>query len=301
MKSTSSPAISLAFSLLVSSAHLCHGEKTGGPHNGPGLCPTRTSCLDCLRDPFCGSWNNAGGCGAGCASPDGSPCYQSSPSISLASYGNDETIEDVCAKADMDKANDAICSAATDCGNCTGTDLSNGVGTCAWYKGGGYCGRPGCTLSPVKECGDTTCPATKVEEANNVHEGDLSARPAVEEANVVVETGDHLVEKDCSTHHYCLACMNDSECGSWSLGNGCSADCMANDLSCYKRKGNEFASTACMRATARSSPSDKTEFDGGNNKAIIMPNEKVEVKIEEKKQNKKKKGKRDRLRGRKYI
>ena len=282
MKITSSPAISLSLSLLASSAYLCHGEKPEQPQHGPRLCPTRTSCLDCLRDPFCGSWNNAGGCDAGCASPDGSRCYQLSPSISLASYGNDETKEDVCARADMDKVNDEICSAATDCENCTGTVLLNGVGSCAWYKEGGYCGRPGCTLFPARECGDTICSAPKVEE------------------NDVVEE-DNVVEKDCSSNRNCLDCLNDSECGSWSLGTGCSTDCKANDMSCYQREGNEFASSACMRAVARSSPSEETKFDDGNDMTIIMPNKKVEVKKEEKKQkkDKKKKGKRDRLRGRK--
>lgn len=289
MKITPSPAISLTFSLLASVASLCHGEKPEEPQHGPRLCPTRTSCLDCLRDPFCGSWNNAGGCGAGCASPDGSRCYQLSPSISISSYGNDETKEDICARADMDKANDEICSKATDCGSCTGTTLSNGVGSCAWYKEGGYCGRPGCALSPVRECGDTTCPAPKVEENNDIEEDSV---PPAEEANVVIE------KKDCSSHKNCLGCMNDPACGSWSLGNGCSADCMVNDMSCYKREGNEFASTACMRAVARSSPSEETELD---DKTVIMPVKNVEVKKEEKKQKKekKKKGKRDRLRGRK--
>ena len=156
MKAASFPSLLLTLALLSISAYPCRGQ-------GITECRQRDDrCLDCLRDPFCGSWYDGAGCFGGCVIAD-IPCYSKGPSIT-----SPETAEGVCARADKARADAAICSAQTDCGTCTTTPLSNGVGNCAWFgrvAGREYCGRPGCTMMGCGDTNSNNCPAPS-EEAN---------------------------------------------------------------------------------------------------------------------------------------
>ena len=161
MKTASFPFLILSLALLSSSTYPCHGQ-------GITECPQHDgSCLDCLRDPFCGSWYDGAGCFGSCVIAD-IPCYSKGPSIT-----NPETAEEVCARADKARADAAICSAATDCGTCTATPLSDGNGNCAWFSriaGREFCGKPGCGRTG---CGDTDpnkCPAPPKEENSGAAE-----------------------------------------------------------------------------------------------------------------------------------
>ena len=84
----------LTLALLIASGavHQCHGQK----------CPQHTTCLDCLRDPYCGSWYDGAGCYDRCIIAD-IPCYFASPSITSL-----DTPANVCARADKDRADAAI-------------------------------------------------------------------------------------------------------------------------------------------------------------------------------------------------
>lgn len=66
-------------------------------------------------------------------------------------------------QADMDKADDELCSGMTNCTSCVDAVLSDGESTCQWFAmdgDNGYCGS-GCGMDG---CGATACPTTLPEE-----------------------------------------------------------------------------------------------------------------------------------------
>ena len=141
-----SAAAALPLVLLVLSGH---------PHPVHGqACPQHdASCVSCLSDPACGAFYTGAGCFDRCLIAD-IPCYRTSPQP-------DGTPAEVCARAAQDEADAALCAVPEDCAGCTSTQLSGGRGTCAWFapptgsgsgSGGGFCGRPGCTMAG---CGDS--------------------------------------------------------------------------------------------------------------------------------------------------
>ena len=161
MKTAVLPSLTLTLVLLTSSTHLCHGQ-------GITECPQHDgSCLDCLRDPFCGSWYDGAGCFGSCVIAD-IPCYTLGPSIT-----DPQTPEDVCARADKARADAEICSAVKDCSSCTSTALSDGNDSCAWFgrvAGREYCGRPGCTMMGCGDTNSANCPAPPEQESSGTEE-----------------------------------------------------------------------------------------------------------------------------------
>ena len=227
MRISPSSSTSLTLTLFVASGVLvdrCHGQK----------CPQHTTCLDCLRDPYCGSWYDGAGCYDHCIIAD-IPCYFSSPSITST-----ETPANVCARADKDRADATICAAVPqDCASCTATPLSDGNGNCAWFgrvQGQEYCGKPGCTMMGCGNADPAKCPAPP------------TPTPKTPEDN------DNRVDVDCSSYSDCRGCLNDPACGSWYQGKGCFDRCIIADIPCYKSNNNangrttSSAQEVCARA-----------------------------------------------------
>ena len=79
----------------------------------------------------------------------GAPCY-------AAEYFEDMTSDEICTKAEADEADVAICGGMEDCASCVGAVKSDGMSTCMWFEGEGYCGI-GCSMNG---CGVDTCAAT---------------------------------------------------------------------------------------------------------------------------------------------
>eukprot|EP00563_Minutocellus_polymorphus_P013048 CAMPEP_0181066890 /NCGR_PEP_ID=MMETSP1070-20121207/25577_1 /TAXON_ID=265543 /ORGANISM="Minutocellus polymorphus, Strain NH13" /LENGTH=402 /DNA_ID=CAMNT_0023147505 /DNA_START=36 /DNA_END=1244 /DNA_ORIENTATION=+ len=176
-------------------------------------CSSYSDCLGCLGDPACGSWYPGIGCYGSCMISDTS-CYKSAAG---------QTPGQVCARADTDEADNAICSNAKldSCASCTATPLSVGNDNCAWF--GDYCGRPGCTMMGCGNADPMNCPANANEEFV-------------------------VVEKDCSSYSDCLGCLGDPACGSWYPGIGCYGSCMISDTSCYKSAAGQTPGQVCARA-----------------------------------------------------
>lgn len=148
-----------------------------------------TSCSECLGDSSgksgvssCG-WAPGFGCLDSCSVIADVSCYSAattsgsgSPSVGFDA----DTTDVVCAIADADQADDALCLAKPDCTSCVATGLSNGIDTCMWFVNDnilsnsdiGWCGS-GCNMIG---CGVFTC-ATKLEDGD----GDEEPSPSVVE------------------------------------------------------------------------------------------------------------------------
>jgi hypothetical protein len=172
-------------------------EIDGGVGGGCGVtscsevtsltCGIATSCVECLSLTECGAWS-VGECFSTCNNaPQDTSCY----STSITAFSNQTTAE-ICAVADLENADMALCQPIADCGTCVSTALTNGSGEfCQWFEEEGFCD-VGCGETG---CGVTTCT-------------DLSMLACV---NI---TG-------------CGQCLGQEGCGAWSSLGDCFSDCSA--------------------------------------------------------------------------
>lgn len=223
-----SPSRSLSLTILVAGGVLvdrCHGQK----------CPQYGTCLDCLRDPHCGSWYEGAGCYSRCMIAD-IPCYFANPSIT-----SPEAPAHACARADKDRADADACAAAPkNCAGCTATRLPGGDGNCAWFdrvKGREYCGKPGCTMMGCGDADPKNCP--------------VEPTPTVPTPSPEEDNDNRVDDADCSSYGDCLGCLSDPACGSWYQGRGCFDRCIIADIPCYRsRTSSSSAQQVCARADA---------------------------------------------------
>jgi hypothetical protein len=154
-----------------------------------------TTCVDCLSLTECGAWS-VGECFSTCNNaPQDTSCY----SPSLTAFSNQTTAE-ICAVADVENADVALCQPISDCGTCVGTPLTDDSGGfCQWFEEEGFCDA-GCG---VAGCGVTTCTDLTVLACVNI-------------------TG-------------CGQCLGQAECGAWSSSGDCFSDCSTVEAgdTCY--------------------------------------------------------------------
>ena len=103
-------------------------------------CSAITTCTECLKDESCAHWT-AGECMSDCLVMDVA-CYSGNP-------------DEVCARAENDENDSALCSGMNDCKPCVGAVKGDGVSTCMWFEVEELecCG----TRCNMNGCGVTTC------------------------------------------------------------------------------------------------------------------------------------------------
>ena len=111
-----------------------------------------TTCLECL-DNGCG-WFPSGGepdipgeCVSTCSIIADAPCY-------AEEYFTGQSPEEICNIVTTDENDWNICSAVTDCAQCTATAKSDGTSKCVWYEISENCGSGNCNFLG---CGSSVC------------------------------------------------------------------------------------------------------------------------------------------------
>lgn len=107
-------------------------------------CDSKDTCEDCLNLGFCDYYH-------------GLCSHNSMVIMDVARYtiGEGSSVDEVCARAATDKANDNLCASQKDCAGCTSSILADGVSSCRWFESEGFC-TAGCNMLG---CGETTCSA----------------------------------------------------------------------------------------------------------------------------------------------
>ena len=154
-------------------------------------CFSISTCVDCLNTDSCGHWT-INQCMPDCLVADVS-CYSE---INFA----DKTPEEICAQADNDEKDSALCSRMNDCTSCVAGVQSDGS-TCMWFEEEGFCDT-GCNMigCGVTECsaetmGSTTVatptpPFTSSTIYSTTTDATTVAEPAEETTTTTVTSGD---------------------------------------------------------------------------------------------------------------
>lgn len=105
-------------------------------------CDSKDTCEDCLNLGFCDYYH--GWCS-----------HNTLVIMDIARYTIDsgDSVDEICARAATDKADDDLCASQTDCAGCTSAILTDGVTSCKWFEEYGFC-NAGCNMLG---CGVTTC------------------------------------------------------------------------------------------------------------------------------------------------
>ena len=122
-----------------------------------------------------------------------------------------QSVTSICLAAEDALADEATCSAITDCDICTSQTLKDGFNTCAWYTtlgtvSGGYCGTGGCDSQG--NCPTIACDSTS---------GTTDA-----------------TRGGCSDLITCLSCLSDISSACVWVGETCQEFCSADlESTCY--------------------------------------------------------------------
>ena len=190
------------------------GEQTTCPQVN---CSDFTTCAACLQTPECGGWAPVAGCLESCNVIADASCYSTSTFP-------DQSVDETCQTAADNEADAQLCSSQTNCGDCVGTNISDGNTTCQWFVDGDYCAS-GCGMTG---CGETTCQA----EADGAEDDEC----------------DGLSCEDC------LA----ATCA-WAPAVGCVSSCdIIADTACFN-SGDSEATDVCGGASSSESPTSSAK------------------------------------------
>lgn len=111
-----------------------------------------TTCLECLNNgcgwfPSGGEASFLGECVSTCSIIADAPCYSEE-------FFTGQSPQEICNIVTTDENDWLICSAVTDCAQCTGTAKSDGTSKCVWYELSNNCGTGQCNFLG---CGTSTC------------------------------------------------------------------------------------------------------------------------------------------------
>ena len=181
-------------------------STNAGTTNPADKCLEISTCAECLDAKECGHWA-VGECMASCAEMDVS-CY-------ATEYFEDMSADEICAKAESDDMDGALCGSMEDCASCVEAVKNDGESTCMWFELG-YCGT-GCDMNGCGTIDATECPAITL---------------AASTTSAASNTLSTEAPEGCAAITTCAECLDAKECGYWTVGE-CMESCAVADASCY--------------------------------------------------------------------